>query len=474
MLDLLPKSLWSNKNTTFLDPVSKTGVFLREIAKRLIIGLEKEIPSLEQRLNHIFTKQLYGIAITELTSLMSRRSLYCSKFPNEKWSVCNAFDKDNSQGNIFYKNIAHTFENGKCKFCGASRSAYDRVSSMESYAYNFIHLNTIKNIFPNMKFDVIIGNPPYQLSDKSGGQGSGASAIYHKFIQQAIKLQPNYISMIVKSDWTNDSTKGEGIKEFRNEIIKSNKISIIHNFPNSKDCFPQNEIDGGVNYFLWDNNFNKTYTDFYLHIGKDIFHTRRPLAENNNINLNYREIDYEIKNKILLKSKEFMSSSVSTRKPYGFDVLTEEELITQKGDLKCYSYKGIGFISKDKVTKNLKTINQYKVCFGKANGGAVASRQMIGKPFIAYPNEVLSETFLFAGCFDTLKEANNHLMYICTKFYRFMIYLGNPKHNFTQNTYRFVPIQDFNEPWDDNKLYKKYGLNKEEIEFIENTIKPMN
>ena len=165
ILDLLPANLWSEKGTRFLDPGCKSGVFLREIAKRLDKGLAQQIPNRLKRINHIFKNQLYGLAITELTALLSRRSLYCSKTANGKYSVCEVFD--NPQGNIRFGRVEHIWENDRCALCGASKAAYDRGKELESHAYQFIHTESPEEVL-KMKFDVIVSNPPYQI----GSDGS--------------------------------------------------------------------------------------------------------------------------------------------------------------------------------------------------------------------------------------------------------------------------------------------------------------
>ena len=359
ILDTLPEELWKDKNTKFLDPATKTGVFLREIAKRLIKGLEKEIPNLQERLDHIYTKQLFGIGITELTSLLSRRSLYCSKSANKKYSVCTKFN--NEDGNILFNITKHTWKNNKCKFCGASKKEYSRKKDLETHAYEFIHKKPeeIINLFniKNMKFDVIIGNPPYQLSD-GGGTGSSATSLYNKFVEQAKKLNPRFLAMIIPSRWFSG---GKGLDDFRNKMLNDKRIRILHDFYNSFDVFPGVPIEGGVCYFLWDRD-NKGLCNVISYYNKEVVSKiERPLLEHGQSTFIRYNQAISILKKILNKKETSFMEKVSYRKPFGIaSTFLEFKNKHFDNSIKIYANKIVGWVSKNKILKNKMIIKIQK------------------------------------------------------------------------------------------------------------------
>lgn len=467
MLDTLPKELWHNSKAKFFDPFTKSGVFLREIVKRLNTGLEKEIPNLQDRINHILKNQVYGIAITELTALLTRRSLYCSKYANGKKSITNIFK--NEDGNIAYERIEHTFENGKCKYCGASESIYDREKELESHAYLFIHN---KNPFKNMQFDVIIGNPPYQLSD-GGGRDSGAISLYHKFIQNAIKLNPRFLTMIVPARWYSG---GKGLDDFRDEMLNDKRISQIHDYPETSDCFPGLNIRGGICYFLWDRMHSGKCKVINYKSGQIQSISSRPLKEpNSHVFIRYNEA-ISILRKVQAFKEKSLEEIVSARKPFGLDsnFSSYKKNQTNENNITLYRFGEIGYINDKQVIKNLNWVKEIKVLVSKASpGGDNYPHQIISKPIIAKPLSCCTETYLVVGIYKRLKDANNVLSYMQTRFFRFMMSLIKNTQNISRNVFYFVPMQDFNEEWTDEKLYKKYGLSQEEIDFIESMIKPM-
>lgn len=468
MLDMLPQELFENPNTTFLDPCTKSGVFLREIAKRLLVGLEKQIPNLQQRINHIFTKQLYGIAITQLTSLLSRRSVYCSKTANGKYSIATTFNAAN--GNIKFDKIKHTFENHKCKFCGVGDNVetYTRDDSMETYAYQFIHIENPQELF-NMKFDVIIGNPPYQLND-GGGMGASAIPLYHKFVLQAKKLNPRYLTMIIPSRWF---VGGKGLDDFRDEMLHDDRIRVLIDHVNSSDCFSGVEIKGGVCYFLWDrDNRGKCLVNTYDENQEfPLIMTRYLLEQGSNVFIRYNRA-ISIFNKVDFSNS--FSSIVSSRNPFGFS--SNFSNYSENGNspmTKIYMInKKVGWIGANYIIeKNENLISSWKVLISKAIGTGDMKTDTL-KPFISEPNSVCTETYLAIGPFDTKEIAENVISYMNTKFFHFLLGLKKITQNSTKDSYSFIPMQDFSKPWTDKELYEKYKLSKEEIEFIESMVRP--
>lgn len=469
MLDRLPPELWRNPNAKFLDPVCKSGVFLREIAKRLIEGLKEEIPDLENRLNHIFTEQLYGIAITDLTALLSRRSLYCSKKANGNYSICTAFE--NEEGNIFKPESEHSWALGKCTECGASQEVYDRLT-METYAYAFIHQKARQQLgLEKMKFDVIIGNPPYQLNVGVENKNFAIS-IYHKFVQQAKKLNPNYLIMITPSRWF---AGGRGLDEFRDEMLNDRRIKEIHDFPNATDCFPGVEIKGGVNYFLWQKDYQgdcliRTYMN--NHISSEM---KRPLKENgSDVFIKMNEM-IPIFHKVKKHNEKSFASLVSVQTPFGLlSSFKNYKKSPFNGAVEVYLNGGKGYIYQSQVTKNIDLLNKYKVYITKSYGaGEGFPHQILNKPFVGEPNTCCTQTYLSIGGLSSREECLNVISYIKTKFFRFMVLMKKNTQDAMRGVYEFVPIQDFSKSWTDEELYQKYGLNEEEIAFIEKMIRPM-
>lgn len=490
MLDLLPQQLFTNPNTTFLDPACKSGVFLREIAKRLLKGLAPVIPDLQQRIDHIFQHQLYGIAITELTSLLSRRGVYCSKYPNSEYSVTRFVD---AEGNIRFKRIPHTWQNGRCSYCGASQSEYDRDLSLETHAYELIHMSKPEEVF-KMKFDVIIGNPPYQLSfGLEGGNSSNAKSIYNLFVSQAIKLNPKYLTMIIPSRWMTKTAQGIP-EEWVEKMIKCNQIEVLHDFIDANDCFPGVSIMGGVTYFLWNRDYNGKCKYYYHDANNNGVQERFDFLDSTNSGVVIRDpASYTIIEKIrkihgsyYLNSDTNFSGLVSPK--HFFDsgkLLTsnwKDYQLTQDSNhsIKYYVSKSFnntpyGWISYDQIPKNTYTLKLNKVYIPAACG---SDTQILGYPFYGEPNSVCSQTYLVIG-YDAEKhkltkaQCENIITYIKTKFFRYLVSIKKKTQNGPRGVYQFVPIQDFSKPWTDEELYEKYGLEEEEISFINATIKAM-
>lgn len=464
MLDMLPQELFSNPDTTFLDPACKTGVFLREIAKRLIIGLEPQFPDLQERLDHIFHHQLFGIAITELTSLLSRRGLYCSKFPNTEFSV-SLFD--DPQGNIRFKRLAHTWQGGKCIFCGAAQSEYDRPDVLESYAYELLHPTKDGEEFFKMKFDVIIGNPPYQLSD--GGNGKSAKPIYQLFVDRAKKLKPRYLSMIIPSRWF---AGGKGLDDFRRTMLSDRRMRKIVDYENFKEVFPGVDLAGGACYFLWERDYDGMCE--VVNFSRDNPSTMMRYLDENETFIR-QNMAVEIVHKVQAQNKKFLDGRVSARKPFG---IPSNYPPCEKG-VPCWFIQRIGlkYANSRDVSDAKGYLNKWKFLIPAA---PIAGQTDFTKPVaffydgntrIAKPGECCTESWLVAGAFDTEEEALSYKTYFMTKTVRFLLLQTVVSQHISTKSFCFVPeLGKYEGTYSDEQLCEMWGINNDEWEYIKSRI----
>lgn len=480
-------NIWEDKTVTFLDPCTKSGVFLREITNRLNKGLEKEIPDLQARVDHILTKQVFGIGITRITSLLARRSLYCSRFANGPHSIAKSFG--NEAGNLWFERMEHSWVGKKCKFCGASKETFDRGDDLESHAYSFIHTDNIKariaeQFGDTMQFDVIIGNPPYQLSD--GGHGKSAAPIYHLFVEQAKKLEPRYLSMVIPSRWF---AGGKGLDDFRESMLADKRVRAVNDFLSAADVFPGVGLKGGICYFMWDRDHpgicevSTSFKDWPVSVAK------RPLLERGsevfirfNEGLSILKKIAEIENgeasTVALPEEKRFSQLVSSRKPFGLETTFKGKKTKGPDDIKIYQNGGIGYISDDKFSAGKQFVKKWKIYVGRAAPGTgnrdTYPHKIISTPFIGEPDSICSETYLCIGPLQSKKEAESALSYLSCRLTRFLILLHKPSQDTTRKVYTFVPTQDWSKKWTDEALYKKYDLSAAEIEFIEKIVRPMD
>lgn len=470
MLDLLPQELFRSPKTKFLDPFTKSGVFLREIVKRLDKGLADAIPDKEQRIRHIFANQVYGIAITQLTALFSRRSLYCNKdVNNERSTVRDCFKTEG--GNIGYHPCRHTWVDGSCKVCGASKKALSQSADVENYAYPFLHDEVFMKQAQELGFDVVIGNPPYQMSD--GGDTAGAVPIYNKFIAQAMKLNPRFLSMIVPARWYGG---GRGLDDFRQKMITDKRIRELHDFLDASECFGAGvEIKGGVCYFLW-NRDEEGKCKVVTH-NRDVVVEQIPrylCEKGGDVFIRYAE-GVSIYNKVRGLREKTFESFVSSQKPFGLRTFVHGKDVEFSGSVKLFERGGIGYIKRSEIDRNQRWIDLPKVIISAAyNAGDAYPHQILGKPILAPKGTCCTETYVVIGPFKTTVEAENVCAYIKTRFFRFMVMLKKSSQHAAAAVYSFVPVQDFSKPWTDAELYKKYKLTQEEISFIESMIRPMD
>ncbi len=500
-------NIWANPDVTFLDPFTKSGVFLREVTRRLVAGLETAIPELNERVDHILTRQVYGIGITRLTSLLARRSLYCSKAANGKHSIAKSFDT--AEGNVWFERTEHTWEGGtrgfrahpttgeemtvytdrRCRYCGAREGTYGRGADMETHAYAFIHTDDITTrlgeiLGGSVQFDVIIGNPPYNLSD--GGYGTSAAPIYQKFVEQAKALEPRFLSVVIPSRWF---AGGKGLDDFRESMLTDGRLRSLDDYLDASGVF-QGGMGGkgGVCYFLWDrdhpgdcqvtthatNGATSSATRPLLEEGLDVF-----IRFNEGLSILRKVMATETGRgqRLVLGAGQRFEALVSSRKPFGLDTTFRARPGKRPGDVKVYQNGGPGYTPRADITTGTKLIDSWKVYIGYAAPGTgnkdTYPHRILSTPFLGEPGSISSETYLCIGPFGTKPEAESARSYLSCRLTRFLILLHKPSQHVTKKVYTFVPTQEWTKTWTDAELYAKYGLTDEEIAFIESIVRPM-
>jgi hypothetical protein len=463
-------NIWADKTVKFLDPCTKSGVFLREITTRLTKGLEQDIPDLQQRVDHILTHQVFGIGITQITSLLARRSVYCSKHANGQHSIAKSFASD--EGNIWFKRLKHTWVGEKCKYCGASKSTFDRESGLETHAYAFIHTDNIKTrlteIFGgNMQFDVIIGNPPYQLDD--GGFGTSAAPIYQLFVEQALALEPRYAVFVTPSRWM---AGGKGLDKYRERMLADKRLRRIVDYPKLYEGFPGVKIRGGISYFLWERDSKGPCAVETIWDGQPTGPAVERYLDAYDILVRRNEA-VPILEKVRAKKEPTLDQRVSSGKPFGFRTFFHGKPDCQnlKNVVMLFGSQKISWIERKDVTVNPEWIDEWKVLMTAVQGtSAAVETKFLSKPIIAEPGTACTETYLVAGHFEDKETADNYAKYLRTRFVRFLVSLRKATQHATRDVYSFVPDLPLDKEWTDAKLYKRYGLTKDEIGFIESQV----
>lgn len=474
VLDLLPDEVWSDPHLRWLDPGAKTGVFLREVTRRLMDGLADAITDEQERLEHILHNMVFGIAVSELTALMSRRTLYCSKDATGPHSATRMSTED---GNVWFARVEHPYDkNGRCPECSASKEQMERHNS-ENHAYGFIHAagrEAIEKEF-EMKFDVVIGNPPYQMED--AGHGSSASTIYHRFVEQATALRPRYVAMITPSRWF---AGGKGVDQYRDMMLTSGRVRKIVDYPNATELFPSVDIKGGVSYFLWDRDHPGPCDFTSVRNGQASGPDSRGLDEFDVLVRDGRGL--AVLRKVLAVSDRTLSDVVSARWPFGTELTSNFSTFHTKkkpGSIRLYMQGGRDdvWITPEVVTRNADLIDKWKVLLPKAgpgnSGGHVVPDMVLGRPIVSEPGSVCTLTYLVAGPFGNEDECVNFCTYVRTKFVRFLVSLRKPSQDAPRGVYTWVPQQTWDREWTDEELYEKYGITEDEQAYIAEMVREM-
>lgn len=317
-----------------------------------------------------------------------------------------------------------------------------------------------------MKFDVIIGNPPYQLDD--GGAQASAIPIYNRFVEQAKKLQPRYLTMIIPSRWF---AGGRNLDTFRDEMLTDTRIRVLHDYLNSSDCFSGVEIKGGICYFLWDRD-NPGVCNVITHDNNEIISSmNRTLLENDcKVFVRYNE-SIPILRKVRSFKEKTIDNIISSQRPFGLRTYFQGKKEQFDNSIKVYANQQVGYILRDDVLVNEDWIDLNKVIVPRAIGSGDSKLDWI-KPIYSEPGSCCTETYVVFGPMNTKTECENLISYINTKFFHFLVTLQKNTMMAPKSVYSFVPVQDFSKSWTDKELYEKYNLSDEEIAFIESMVRP--
>jgi Eco57I restriction-modification methylase len=468
MLDLLPGEVWNDPGLRWLDPVCKSGVFLREVVSRLLDGLAEWEPDFETRREHIFRNMVFGAAITEITGYISRRTVYCSRVASGEHSVVRL---DEEAGNLPFVPAEHDFKQGRCQVCGAPEDL-ERGGARENYAYAFIHGAYPTQEMEDMKFDVIVGNPPYQI-DSHGN--TRTKPVYHLFVEQAIRMEPRYVVMITPSRWF---AGGLGLGDFRARMLRDRRMARLVDYRVEKDVFPGVNINGGVSYFLWDREHDGKCLVSHVPAGGIPSNPEpRYLDE---FDLLVRQNDgVRILRKVRSRKEPTFDRRVLSQKAFEFHTnfhgaASREEVLDP---VRMYGAGRVSWVPRTSIQKNADLIDRWKVFLAKATDGNESFPAPIWDltrgPFVGRPGEISSGSYLVVFPTDTEATAQAVVSFLRTRFVRFLVSLRKIAQDNDAGRFAFVPDLPMDREWTDAELYERYGLTDREIAFIESQVKEM-
>ena len=477
LLDLLPAEVWSNPDYRWLDPATKSGSILREVARRLMEGLAEWEPDPQKRSEHILKNMLFGVGITQVHGEMTRRSVYVSRDASSDFSAVHF---DTADGNLPFLQAEHDYPtnregkaSGPCRICGAP-VRLERGETRENYAYAFIHGAYPTEEMRDMKFDVIVGNPPYQV--QTGTTSAQATPLYHYFVERAIELQPKYVAMIIPSRWF---TGGMGLDDFRERMIADRRLKTIVDNPKIFDCFPGVKIRGGVNYFLWDRDHDGDCEVATRVDGTIISTSTRDLRLGKGVVVRDNRAMSIIEK---CSRKDTLADRVSSAAPFGMSLATNfkgAKSTPFDGSVPLIFGSHVGYVRLDQVEKNQEWIKKWKVLLPLASSGDTAQDDdgrivdvVLGEPIALAPGSICTFTYLVAGVFATKTEAENYANYLATKLVRFLVLQRKTTQHVRPDRFLFVPALDMKKEWTDEDLYEHFKLTKAEREYVEASIKP--